>query len=79
MVTDGEISPPSDSVLNRLDRAREDLGLQVSGGVNLFDSATYISSLACKQGQSSCEWEKSLWISACYAKEGFRWSSMPAQ
>ena len=34
MVTDGEISPPSDTVLDRLARAREDLGLQVTGGSN---------------------------------------------
>lgn len=58
MVTDGEISPPSDTVLDRLARAREDLGLQVSGGVIIFDRANDISSLACKQGQSSCEREE---------------------
>ena len=29
MVTDGEISPPSQAVLDRLERARTDLGLEV--------------------------------------------------
>lgn len=31
MVTDGEIAPPSDAVLQRLERAKADLGLEVHG------------------------------------------------
>ncbi len=31
MVTDGEIAPPSDAVLHRLESAKADLGLEVHG------------------------------------------------
>lgn len=31
MVTDGEIAPPSDAVLQRLERAKANLGLEVHG------------------------------------------------
>ncbi len=31
MVTDGEIAPPSEAVLQRLERARSELGLEVHG------------------------------------------------
>lgn len=31
MVTDGEISPPSEEVLDRLQKAHKDLGLEVHG------------------------------------------------